>query len=500
MNSCQARTRLVQAGAALTAAALIAGCGSAYRAVVTPISSTGPAAQPSSYAVTISAPSTTSPGIATIIDYSGDTVAAQAPIGPGPVTFTMDETGSTGYTVNSDKTLTNFPISAQLQAKNITYTTLSNTAQPISLFSPSGGLWAADLTGNNVDVFVGSPESFKLAIPVAATPVMVIGSSNIGQRNFAISQGAGVNAVTCNNPSNFATAPMGVATPIEVTSYTADTPLPLGKCPVYAVVSNDGRRLFVLNRGDDTISVINVTNNTLDTCTGLVNQAGQKVTCHPVLPLSTTAVAATKVTPPNGTTGMTATAGPVYAEYNVATSQLVVSNYDGSTISIIDVSMDEYGNDSATFGTTYTVAVGNNPASVTVLYDGSRAYTANQYNPLDPNNGTVSIVNLTSHTIEKPALPVVGHPRTVVSTQNSEFGKVYVSSPDSPYLTIFSTTTDLVDTTVLVEGHIVDVRVTTQNGSSGNVDNNSRTPGYGQPCYLPGTSYSATAVACQTLP
>ena len=135
-----------------------------------------------------------------------------------------------------------------------------------------------------------------------------------------------------------------------------------------------------------------------------------------------------------------------------------------------------------------------------MLYDGSRAYTANQYNPLDPNNGTVSIVNLTSHTIEKPARPVVGHPRTVVSTQNSEFGKVYVSSPDSPYLTIFSTTTDLVDTTVLVEGHIVDVRVTTQNGSSGNVDNNSRTPGYGQPCYLPGTSYSATAVACQTLP
>jgi DNA-binding beta-propeller fold protein YncE len=63
---------------------------------------------------------------------------------------------------------------------------------------------------------------------------------------------------------------------------------------------------------------------------------------------------------------------------NAATSQLVIANYDGGTISIIDVSLDEWGNDSSTFGTTFTVPVGKNPASVTVLYDGSRAYTANQ--------------------------------------------------------------------------------------------------------------------------
>jgi DNA-binding beta-propeller fold protein YncE len=31
----------------------------------------------------------------------------------------------------------------------------------------------------------------------------------------------------------------------------------VGKCPVFAVESPDGKRLFVLNRGDDTISVIN---------------------------------------------------------------------------------------------------------------------------------------------------------------------------------------------------------------------------------------------------
>jgi DNA-binding beta-propeller fold protein YncE len=248
-----------------------------------------------------------------------------------------------------------------------------------------------------------------------------------------------------------------------------------------------------MNRGDDTISVINEQDNTLDACTPFVNQNGQTVNCHPTLPLSLSAVTATGITPPNGTAGMTATAGPVYAEYNQATAQLIVANYDGGTISVIDVSEDEYGNDSSTFGTTYTIPVGNNPASVTVLADGSRAYTANQ------TDETVTIVTLSSHTVEK-TLPVTGHPRTVVSTQNSQFGKVYVASPDSPFLSILRTDLDILDTTVLVEGNIVDVRVTTQTGTSGNSDVLSRRPGFGQPCYLPGATNSATLAACRTLP
>jgi YVTN family beta-propeller protein len=245
--------------------------------------------------------------------------------------------------------------------------------------------------------------------------------------------------------------------------------------------------------------VINAQNDTLDTCSGLVNQAGQPVTCHPTLPLSLTAVNALNTinpgsgTPSNGIAGMTQIAGPVYAEYNSATNQLVVANYDGNSISIIDVSLDEYGNDSPTFGTTYTVPVGSNPASVTVLYDGSRAYTANQ------TDQTMTIVNLNSHTVEK-TLPVSGHPRTVVSTQNSTQGKVYVASPDSDVLTLIRTDQDIVDTTLLLQGNLVDVRVSTQNGMSGNNNNVSRIPGYGQPCNLPGAAATASLAACQALP
>ena len=501
----QTRARLVQAGAALVAGVLVAGCGSAYRSVVTPITPSGPAAQPQSFAAVVSAPSPTTAGIATIIDYAGDTVMAESPIGPGPFAFTVDQGGATGYTINSDGTLTNFQISTSLQAKNLEFTTLPGTAQPVNLFSPSGGLWIADLNANVVDALTGYPESFKYAIPVGINPVTIVGPSTLGQRDYAISQnfdapsGTATNGVACNIAPTAAPV-TGVATPIETASYTTDTPIPVGKCPVYAVSSLDDKRFFVLNRGDDTITVINSQNNTLDTCSGLVSQSGRQVTCHPTLPLSLNAVAATGITPPNGTSGMTQTAGPVYAEYNLATSQLVVANYDGGTISVIDVSLDEYGNDSATFGTTYTIPVGNNPASVTVLYDGSRAYTANQA------DSTVSIVTLSSHTVEK-TLTVTGHPRTVVSTQNSTYGKVYVASPDSPYLTIIQTggsDPDIVDTSILVEGNIVDVCVSTQNGSGGNTNSVSRVPGHGEPCYLPpsqlATDNTLTLAACSKLP
>ncbi len=139
MSSGRARVRLVEAGTALVAGALIAGCGNAYRPVVTPINPSGPAAQPTSYAVVVSSPAPTSPGIVTIIDYSGDTVMAIAPIGPGPRSFVMDELGATGYTLNIDGTLTNFPITTSLQAKNVTYSTVASTANIVNMTAPMQG-------------------------------------------------------------------------------------------------------------------------------------------------------------------------------------------------------------------------------------------------------------------------------------------------------------------------------------------------------------------------
>jgi DNA-binding beta-propeller fold protein YncE len=509
MKSGRALARLVQAGTTFAVAVSIAACGNSYRPVVTPINPSGPASEATSYAVVVSAPSTSS-GVATIIDWSGDSILAYAPLGPSPLNFVLDETASEGYTFNRDGTLTNFPIITTLQAKSVTYSTLSYGANPVNFMAPSSGLWSADLNGNNVNIFSGSPQSIKTSIPVAATPVLIAGSATLqGQREYALSQNfTDSTGVSCNTSPT--TQVNGVLTPIEISTYTADSTIAVGKCPVYAVQTPDLKRLFVLNRGDDTISVINTINNATDSCTPFQNQVGQWVTCHPAIQL------------PSGS-------GPVFAEYNSTKQQLIVANYDGGTISVIDVPLDEYGNDSNTyangtcstyaacgavnggFGTTHTIKVGTTakpyPASVTVLSDGTRAYTANQGDDTGTGNGTVTVVNLTNYMVEK-TLAVVGHPRTVVSTQNSTYAKVYAAAPDSPYVTVIKdtgTSSDAIDTTILVEGEVVDIRVTSQNGNSGNSFYTSRTPGYGQPCSLPPnssywTSNSVSLTTCRRIP
>ena len=264
----QAHAPLVYAALALVTAVVVDGCGAGYRPVVTPINPSGPSPQPTSLAVVVSSPAPGSPGVATIIDYSGDTIVAQSTIGVGPISFTVDETGSTGYTFNSDGTVTNFPVSSNLQEKNVTVTTLPSTAQPVNMFSPSSGLWMSDLNGNLADVFTGSPGDFKLSIPVGATPVEIIGPGLLAERNYVIAQGAVGSATACNTSPT--TAPAGEADGIEVSNDTISSRIPLGKCPVYGLESPDGKRLFVLNRGSDTVTVINSQNNTLDACTPFV--------------------------------------------------------------------------------------------------------------------------------------------------------------------------------------------------------------------------------------
>ncbi len=511
MKSCPARVLFAQAGAALALAALISGCGDNYRPVVTPIGTSGPPAQASSNAIVVSTTGTSSPGVVTIIDYSGDAIMNETPIGPGPRVFTIDAVGATGYTINSDGTLSNFALTTSLQAKNVSESTLPPTAEPVNLMSPSNVLFATDLNGDVADLFNGSPQAFKLAIPVATSgspatmPVLVAGTgTNAGQRDYVLSQDVPDDEpMLCNQSPG--SAPAGVATPIELSSNTTSPAIPVGKCPVYAVQTPDLQRLYVLNRGDDTISVINTKNNTPDACTPFQNQNGQWITCHPTIQL------------PAGS-------GPVYAEYSQTTQQLVVANYDGGTISVVNVPLDNYGNDSNTyatsncttyaacgaitggFGTVTTIKVGNtatpNPASVTVLADGSKAYTANQNDDSGTGNGTVTVVNLNTYTVEK-TLTVVGHPRTVVNVQNAQYSKIYVASPDSPSITIIQSTptiTDLIDTTVLLEGTPIDIRTTNQNGSSGNNNYTSRVPGYGQPCNLPGSASLVSLSACQAIP
>ncbi len=480
----------------LAAAAFTTGCGNKYRPVINPVSPTAPAPEATSYAIVLSQPNQapaasstdpcpaipyTSPGVAAVIDFSGDSLLAQATIGTGPLTSAIDSTGSNAYALNCDGTITTIPISATLQNNSLSTTTLfpvNGTASRPSIQSNilvrSTGSYVVNQLRDTVGSLTTATSNGQIAlnqeITVAPAVVTLAGSpgftgtsaTSSSQRVYAISQGNSVNGTgakwgDCDTPSAVTTA--GEADGIEVSTNSVSSRLPLGVCPVYGVTSLDGLRTFILNRGSGTVSVINTQTNTLDTALN-----------------------------PTGTIQLPAapgasSAGPVYGAYFPQSQLLVTVNYDSGTVSFINAPVDVYGNDAAGFGTVLaTVAVGLHPSAITLLGDGSRAYVANQ------GDGTVSVLSLTSFTLEK-TIPVGSHPRVISSTYNNPTGKVYVTAPDSNVLTIIRTDTDTVSALLTLQGFAVDVHATTQysaaTGTTSNTPANtivtSASPGSGAP-------------------
>ncbi len=441
--------RCLAAGALLVVVGA-AGCGDQYRPVVNPVPPTGPASQPTAYAVVLSqprlgapasaatqCPSTlpSSPGLITIVDFSGDTILAQAKVGFQPLAFSLDNSGSSAYVMNCDQTLNTVPISTSLQSKNVSSSTLFADSAPSNFLPVTGTNFVVQKGRNSIGALSGSPQALRQEIPVASSVVNLSGITQ-STRIYAISQGnAGTSLPwgSCENPA--AVTSNGEADAIEVASNTISARLPLGICPVYGVTSPDARRTFILNRGSGTVTVIDAQRNVIDdsTTSKYLNKGGAAY-------------------PATGTIAVGA--GPVFAELYAQSSVLVTANYDSNTVSFIDVSLDVFGNDSPNFGRVLaTVPVGNRPSALTVLGDGSRAYVANQ------GDATVSVVNLSSFAVVK-TIPVSGHPRSIASTYNAPIGKVYTTATDSSVLTVIRTDADFVSATIQLQGSGVDVRTT----------------------------------------
>jgi hypothetical protein len=473
-------------------AVLAVGCGNQYRPVITPIQPTGPASQPSAYVTIVSQPgfgplpagdvgpcqpgvTYGTPSVITLVDFSGDSIVNQADGGYGPITYSLESGGADVYAPNCDGTLTTAQATtASLLTKDVQNSTLGLGANSYATNTLLAGinLYVAQ-TGPNeltcpatncVAQLTGSPEGLKQEIPVAPSLINLTGYST-GERVYAISQGNSNGGTQpawgdCANPSSVTVN--GEADAIETTTNTISAHLPLGTCPVFGFQTPDELRNFIMNRGSGTVTVINTQLNAIDTT---LNAAG--------------------------TINLGAGAGPVYADYYRPGQLLVTSNYDGNSISIIDVSLDQYGNDSSTFGTVLaTVPVGLHPVEVSILQDGSRVYVANQGDiatctASGAGCGSVTIVNLQTYTVEQ-TIPLTSNPHAIGSIYNYPIGKVYVASQNSPYLTVIRTDTDIVSATPEMQGNIVDMHVNAQypgNSTPGslNYQTESRSVGSGAP-------------------
>jgi YVTN family beta-propeller protein len=491
----------------LTAAGLLgllSGCGAQYRPVVTPINPTGPGQQnANANFVVLSTDSSATTGLATLINGLGDTITAQATLGNGVFSFALNSSGSTGYSLNSNGysgvTMDAYPTTAPtatatsfgLSTSHVTNSTLTSGANPTGIFvgtndvyllepystlSPTAPgavnaalavltLQAAPTTAGQV----ATAPALQQEISIAPNPVQFAGTPS-SSRVYAISQGqstatSGTGAAValpinaCNTPSSVTTP--GEVASLETTVNTVDSHLPVGICPVFGIMSGDNNRAFILNRGSNDVTVINVQQNAIDTV-------------HPTFSLST---------------GSVPGLGPVHAALYQPAALLVTANYDSNTITVINVALDIFGNDGPNFGQTHTIPVGHGPVAVTILQDGSRAYVANQL------DGTVSVVNLTSFTVTQ-TIPVFGgaHPDAIASISAIGTGTVFVLAKDSQYITAIRTDTDQVSANIFLQSFGMAVGATTQtsggpsNSPPGGRNNQfnsivqSRAGGQGVPC------------------
>ncbi|GGA60979.1 hypothetical protein GCM10011507_10630 [Edaphobacter acidisoli] len=441
------------AGAVVFAA--LAGCGDQYRPVVTAINPVGPAGQPTKYAIAISSTGPNTPGLATMVDFSGDTVLITANVGVNPYYLALDTSGVNAYTLNSDKTLTSFPITTSLLSSQVLESTLldNNGILPPSINPEGLNTYISQPGRNSVAQYTSTPLALKQELPIdsAYTPTYVVGVAS-APRVYVVSK--------ANSGSN------GTVSTIETVSNTIDVnPIAVGIDPVYGVMTADTRRAFIMNQGSNDISVINAQTNQLDTTPTL--------------------------TDPNGT-------APVWADFAPTLNELVVANAgDGvhqGSISIFSIPLcsaiaqptnpncdPNNPVDAVGFGTLIAnVPVGINPVMVAVLQDGTRAYVLNKGNVSQPcaaptasaplGNCTVSVVNLTSNTVTATIpLPLStdplsaaanGHPSWIAATTGTPTGKIYVVSPESNFMTVIRTDTDALLTTVPLQGAGVSVRVT----------------------------------------
>lgn len=450
------RSPWVLLGTAFVLASML-GCADLYRPIVTNNPPVQPAPQPTKYAIVISCGNnpnpnavniydvctgSNAPGLASMVDFSGDSLMVRVNLGVGPRWLALDKAGLTAYIPNTDGTINSFYIQNTTETNNVNISTLLPNANPNTLLSTANYLYVTEPGRSSIAVMKAtssnSAPSVVLEIPITdpaapaapQNPVNLVGGYN-AQRIYAISQGA--NAGGCPTSGS-----IGTATGIEIATNTISSVIPLGVCPIYGVMTADHTRTFILNQGSGTVSVIDSQQNQLDK--------------NPSLNNGTIAVGQ----------------GPIWADIYNGGSILAVANSLSDTITLINISVDSFGNDAPNFGQIIaTVPVGRGPSSLSVLQDGTRVYVANR------TDGTVSVVSLTSNTVLKtipipqepcqasvPDVLCTVHPISIAATTGVPLGKVYVASPDTNLLSIIRTDNDTLYTNLALTGNSIQVRVT----------------------------------------
>ena len=379
---------------------LICGCGDTFRPVATPLPQPFPDPQSFRFAVMTACQlggqgltSCNPAGVtsqASDINVSGDTVDGVVPVGLSPVFALVQNNGITAQVTTAD--FDNDTISQHVDQHSITAgqpvsvsapTTigLPPGAHPISLANATGFVYVAEFGRRVVGVLGGFPLALQSEIQVGANPVNLAALPS-GSKIYVVNRGD--NSVTV----------------VSTADNNAVATIPVGSSPVWAVPSADGSRVFVVNQGSGTVSLIDATSDS---------------------------VIAT----------LTVGASPNYAVFDARNQRVVVTNPGSNTVSVINADPT-----SPAFKNVTNVAVGSNPVSVTALADGTRLYVANR------DSNSVSVINSLSLAVSKTislssTISAADQtPSPVWIASDSESLKVFTANRDSRNASVILTSTD----------------------------------------------------------
>jgi YVTN family beta-propeller protein len=301
-------------------------------------------------------------------------------------TFTVRLTGATGAAIQDgtatgtiadneiDPTATSTPVAAATSTPTPT-STATPTATPTFTSTPTSTSTAtptSTLTPTATATFTSTPTATATDTPTA-TPTS---TPTLAPRAYVANAGSHTISV------------------IDITANSVSATIPVGERPIGVAVRPDSTRAYVTNFNSNTVSVI-------DTATNLV--VGDPI--------------------PVGN-------GPFAVAVGSDGAHAYVVNQGSNTVSVIDT---------ATNTVTATITVGIAPVAVAVGPAGARAYVANQ------GSNTVSVIDTATNTVT--ATVNVGiQPSGVAVGLNGT--RAYVANQDNDAISVIDTTTNAVVTTV----------------------------------------------------
>jgi YVTN family beta-propeller protein len=218
--------------------------------------------------------------------------------------------------------------------------------------------------------------------------------------------------------------------------YSVVSTITVGSAPQSLVANPASTRIYVMNTGDNTVSVIDVANNNVVATIpvgispryAVVNIYGTRVYVSNLGGNSISVID----TSSNTVISNISIGAPLGMVLNSTSTRLyVVNQINDGTVSIIDTDTNKIIS---------TVAVGNNPAFITLSPDETKFYVTNW------GTDTVSTIDIANNTVS--TITVGDSPYGI--TMNSSGTRVYVANELSSSVSVIDTSTNTVVTTIPV--------------------------------------------------